>query len=330
VGAYAVVGGRHGFLKDGSAFQSFDYPGAASTNPTAIDNDGQIAGYYVDVSGLRHGFVKDGANCLSVDVPGATETVAYAINNNGQIAGTYFVGSFPSYAVHAFVAMLSVGAPGQYTVPCTSSAILQTGDVSSLSITDYQLVSQQQATSTQASATYHATLLNTGGPLASVTATATTLNPFSVRVAPGQDSLTFFSVPANSKTSSVNTFTILINSAQPFDFSSLHWTFQTSTAPPVANPGPNQSVTVGSTVTLDASGSTNPSGIGTLTYSWVLTSRPAGSITRLVSANSVMPSFVVSAPGNYVVTLTVSNGVSSSSASVTITATSGPSGILPQ
>ena len=111
--------------------------------------------------------------------------------------------------------------------------------MSSLSITDYEFVSQQQVTPTQRSVTYHATLLNTGGPLASVTATVDSLNPFSVRIVPGQDTLTFFSILANSKTTSIGTFTVLINNMQPFDFSSLHWTFKNSTAGPVANAGPD-------------------------------------------------------------------------------------------
>ena len=321
VGSYSLgLVGPHGFLKDGSAFQSFDYPWAVSTNPRAINNNGQIAGNYIDASGRRHGFVKEGSTCLSIDIPGASETDVNAINN-GQIAGSYFVGTFPSAAVHGFVATIIPGAYAQYAVPCASSGSLRPGDLSGLSITDYELVSQQQVTPTQRSLTYHASLLNTGGPLASVTATVISLNPFSVRVVPGQDTLTFFSVPANSKTASIKTFTVLVNNTQPFDFSSLSWTFQASTASPIANAGPDQIVPVGSTVSLDGTSSTNPSGIGTLTYSWVFTSRPPGSVTRLLGASSPTPTFVTTAPGGYVIKLTVSNGLSSSSASVTVTAT---------
>jgi hypothetical protein len=46
---------------------------------------------------------------------------------------------------------------------------------------------------------------------------------------------------------------------------------------PVANAGLNDTVEVGHVVILNGSGSTNPSGVGVLTYSWAFTSRPAGS-----------------------------------------------------
>jgi hypothetical protein len=71
---------------------------------------------------------------------------------------------------------------------------------------------------------------------------------------------------------------------------------------------------------LDGSGSMNPSGVGTLTYNWVFTSRPPGTATRLVYTTSVNTMFVADVPGTYVLTLTVSNGVGSGSASVTVTA----------
>src|SRR5205085_8364625 len=53
-------------------------------------------------------------------------------------------------------------------------------------------------------------------------------------------------------------------------------------------------------------------------YSWAFTSVPPGSHPFLAHPDTIMPSFVVDAPGNYVITLTVSNGVSSSTSSVTV------------
>src|SRR5450759_2358852 len=176
-----------------------------------------------------------------------------------------------------------------------------------LSITNYQLVSQQSISSTKSNFTYRADLLNTGGALGSVTATVTSVDPFSVRVVPGQDTLQFAPVPANSQVTSSNTFTIQVDQTVPFDFSKLQWTFQTGPAPPVANAGPNQTAVVGSMVTLNGSGSTNPSGVGTLTYSWAFTSLPPGSTAFLGHSGTVMPTFVVDVQGNYIITLTVSN-----------------------
>lgn len=87
--------------------------------------------------------------------------------------------------------------------------------------------------------------------------------------------------------------------------------------PPSANAGLNQTVKVAQIVTLDGSGSSDPSG-RTLTYDWRLTSRPAGSATVLINSSTVRPTFLVDAPGDYIASLTVSNGVDTSTATVTV------------
>lgn len=105
---------------------------------------------------------------------------------------------------------------------------------------------------------------------------------------------------------------------------------------PIANAGPNQTVGVGSNVTLDGSGSTNPSGTGTLTFSWQLVSSPSGSQSTLLNPKTLNPGFVADVPGTYVVNLTVSNGAGSSSTTVIIStsnvapvAGAGPNQTLP-
>ena len=77
-----------------------------------------------------------------------------------------------------------------------------------------------------------ADLINPGVALGSLTATLTSLDPFTVRVVPGQGSLTFAPVPANGQVTSNNTFTILTDTAIPLDFTTLQWTFQTVAAAP--------------------------------------------------------------------------------------------------
>ncbi len=187
-----------------------------------------------------------------------------------------------------------------------------------LSITNYQVVSQQQGF-LRVNVTYRAELVNSGGAsFGSVTATLTSLNPFSFKVVPGQDTLTFSPVPAKSHVTSINTFTILIDPKIPFDFANLQWTFQTTLAGPVANAGPPQAAKVGTIVMLDGTGSTNPPGIGTLAYKWSFTSRPGGSQAQLMNPTSVMPSFLADVAGDYVILLTVSSGLGSSSASVVV------------
>src|SRR5271165_3453550 len=121
-----------------------------------------------------------------------------------------------------------------------------------LSIANYKFVSQAPVTLTKFNVTYSADLVNSGNALVSVTATLSSLNAASFTVVPGKGKLNFAPVPANSQTTSSNTFTILVDRSVSFkqDFSDLQWTFQTTAAPPVANAGTNQTVKVGATVSL--------------------------------------------------------------------------------
>lgn len=78
-------------------------------------------------------------------------------------------------------------------------------------------------------------------------------------------------------------------------------------APPTANAGPDQSVTVGATVRLDGSGSRDPDG-DPLTPAWTITTRPAGSEAALTGAATSAPTFVADVVGAYVVQLVVHDG----------------------
>lgn len=91
-----------------------------------------------------------------------------------------------------------------------------------------------------------------------------------------------------------------------------------------ANAGRNQTAQLGDLVILNGSASTNPSGIGTLSYKWKFAARPEGSAAVLSNGSTVAPAFVVDAPGSYVVDLIVGNGLSTSSASVTVTTVNTP------
>ncbi len=190
-----------------------------------------------------------------------------------------------------------------------------------LSITNYQLVSTQANSQTQSYVTYQANLANSGPALQSATASVSSADPTNIRVMPSASALNFTNVPANGQVTSSNTFTLLINSAVPLNTSKLSWTFQSTVATVLANAGPNQTAKAGATVTLNGSGSTNPSGSGQLSYSWAFTSRPAGSSTVLHGNDSVMPSFLVDVAGNYTIQLTVSSGANSDSASVIVSTT---------
>lgn len=93
--------------------------------------------------------------------------------------------------------------------------------------------------------------------------------------------------------------------------------------PPLANAGPDQTVETGATVTLTASGSSDLLDYP-LTCSWTLTSKPSGSQATLTDSTAMIPSFFVDLPGDYRVSLTVSNGTTSSNADEAVVSASGP------
>jgi hypothetical protein len=93
---------------------------------------------------------------------------------------------------------------------------------------------------------------------------------------------------------------------------------------PVANAGSTQSVVVGTSITLDASGSTDVNA-DSLTYRWTITSQPSGSHAALSNAAAVKPILVVDVAGNYVVSLVVNDGhLDSAAAAVTLIASAAP------
>ena len=83
---------------------------------------------------------------------------------------------------------------------------------------------------------------------------------------------------------------------------------------PTANAGINISAAVGDLITLDASQSHDPLG-GSLSYDWSIASSPAGSTissASLSDAQSINASFTADVVGDFIATLVVDNGLSSS------------------
>ena len=76
---------------------------------------------------------------------------------------------------------------------------------------------------------------------------------------------------------------------------------------PVAHAGEDQTVTTGSVVQLDGSASSDPDG-DPLTYTWSITSKPAGSTAALSDPVAGNPSFTADMEGTYVLRLIVNDG----------------------
>ncbi|HPL17373.1 MAG TPA: PKD domain-containing protein [Spirochaetota bacterium] len=93
--------------------------------------------------------------------------------------------------------------------------------------------------------------------------------------------------------------------------------------PPVASAGTDQTVHLGSIVTLDGSGSTDPDEKYPLAYSWTITEKPEGSAAVLTNGNSVSPSVLIDLPGNYTfrIIVTDATGVASEPAFVHVSTT---------
>ncbi|MEK6632030.1 MAG: PKD domain-containing protein, partial [Nitrospirota bacterium] len=88
---------------------------------------------------------------------------------------------------------------------------------------------------------------------------------------------------------------------------------------PVANAGPDQSVSAGTTVTLNASGS-HDADQNALTYDWSLVSIPSGSAATLSNPTAATPTFAANKAGQYVVQLIVNDGTVNSTPDTVIIA----------
>lgn len=123
-------------------------------------------------------------------------------------------------------------------------------------------------------------------------------------------------------TVTVRSFTVP-NGPQPFALVVTgNATAASGNVPPVANAGPDMNVGINVTVTLNGSSSSDPdSGPSPLTYAWSQVSGPAVAITNPTAAQA---SFTSTTAGTYVFQLQVSDGAASSTDTVQIVASTGP------
>lgn len=100
-------------------------------------------------------------------------------------------------------------------------------------------------------------------------------------------------------------------------------TVDTNNQPPVANIVAPGTAVVGNAVTLNGSGSSDPEN-DPLTYSWSVTSSPAGATWSFGTPSAATTSFVANQGGSYTVALQVTANVGSDTATAAITVTYDP------
>jgi probable HAF family extracellular repeat protein len=72
-------------------FIRLDYPGAQSTYPMGINDNGVVVGWYNNFDSVTHGFIYSGGKWATLDKPMATSTQLDSISNAGVIAGFDFI-----------------------------------------------------------------------------------------------------------------------------------------------------------------------------------------------------------------------------------------------
>ena len=91
MGAYTDSSNReHGFIDQDGKLTVINYPGAANTSPSGLnDNDVVVGTYYNSDFSQYHGFVwKNGESKSVSDPTDIDHTSANGINNAGEIVGT--------------------------------------------------------------------------------------------------------------------------------------------------------------------------------------------------------------------------------------------------
>jgi probable HAF family extracellular repeat protein len=123
--------GEHGFLYRNGQYETLDdplvYQQGPSTRAEAINNKGQIVGYYNDSTNLLRGFVYSNGQYTTLNVPSATYyTYAFGINDNGQVVGYYT--SDTGYYGYIAQPIVFAGTPGSPNCHGTSVSALTQKD----------------------------------------------------------------------------------------------------------------------------------------------------------------------------------------------------------
>ncbi len=120
--------------------------------------------------------------------------------------------------------------------------------------------------------------------------------------------------------SAAGTYSVTVTASDGMLIGSIQFTWEVSIPPPIAMAGPDQTVFVGQTITLNGTGSSDPDG-DPLMFRWSFLSIPTGSGATLSDPAAVQPTFVIDLPGAYIMQLVVNDRVANSAPdTVTITA----------
>ena len=132
----------------------------------------------------------------------------------------------------------------------------------------------------------------------------------------------WFSVPKGDAPPEYVYITLVDRRCELTYTSNLAWT----NIRPVADAGEDQIVHAGDTATLYGSGSSDPDENYPLSYTWNISSTPAGSAAELSDPESVNPSFTADMMGDYIMELTVTDslGLSSVADSVLVSTSNTP------
>jgi len=106
VGFYTDANGNnHGYEYNIAThrYSTVTESGVSSLTAAAINDRGDVAGFYTAGDGNTDAFIKFGNQTfINLSVPGASSTMALGVSNSDEVVGTYTVGSGNSAVMHGF------------------------------------------------------------------------------------------------------------------------------------------------------------------------------------------------------------------------------------
>jgi hypothetical protein len=106
VGFYTdASGNNHGYEYNigTGRFSTVTEAGVTSLTAAAINDAGDVAGFYVNSAGTTDGFLKTHhGQFIDLAVSGASSTMALGVNNNDEVVGVYTVGTGSNAQMHGF------------------------------------------------------------------------------------------------------------------------------------------------------------------------------------------------------------------------------------